>query len=348
MKNNILVLGYFGYVTDQIDGQTIKTRNIYNLLESKKEFVDTLHYFDTQRFKYNKFSIINMFWKIFCCNKLVYLPAHNNLNYIFPLIFFICYFMRIKILYFVVGGWLADYLKKKPIHAFLLKRIYKIFSESKEVRKKLIVEYGFENVEVFPNFRIHSFVPSMNINKNFFKIVFMARINRMKGLESVFRLATDVERYQKSNRLISIDFYGPLDEKDKDYFLKEIEKFNFVSYKGILAPEMIYHTLENYDLSILPTRYLTEGFPGTILDSYISGVPVVVSRWNYASEFVDHGKTGYIFDLDKEEKFYDYVEKIYNNNETLIHMKKNAFEKSKSYSSESAWHIIDKYISDVL
>lgn len=45
-QKRILVLGYFGYKNHQIDGQTIKTRQIYDLLrerlpEYKHGYVDT-------------------------------------------------------------------------------------------------------------------------------------------------------------------------------------------------------------------------------------------------------------------------------------------------------------------
>ena len=32
----ILVIGYFGYKSNQLDGQTIKTRNVYKLIKLKK------------------------------------------------------------------------------------------------------------------------------------------------------------------------------------------------------------------------------------------------------------------------------------------------------------------------
>lgn len=33
MQKNILIIGYFGYVTNQLDGQTIKTRNVFDLIK---------------------------------------------------------------------------------------------------------------------------------------------------------------------------------------------------------------------------------------------------------------------------------------------------------------------------
>ena len=346
MRNYILVLGYFGYVTNQLDGQTVKTRSVYNLLKSKDIKSGDINIFDSQLFQQSKLYLFKMLWMIMLCDKLVYVPAQNNLKYLFPIIYIICKIKRIDILYIVVGGWLADYLESKKLHVYLLSRIRGIFCQSNLLRDILIQRYQFDNVSVFPNFRIHSFVPSMRQTADDFKIVFMARINRMKGIDAVFRLAERIESQHDKNRPIYIDFYGPIEPKDLVYFRNQIEKYPFVSYKGILAPEQIYDTLTTYDLSILPTKYPREGFPGTILDSYISGLPVVVSNWKYSPEFVDEGKTGYIYNLNNEESFYYYVDKLYKNRKLLLEMKQNAYAKSKMYSSDSAWNIIQNYLFD--
>jgi glycosyltransferase involved in cell wall biosynthesis len=346
MRNRILVLGYFGYVTNQLDGQTIKTRSIYNLLKNKDKYIGSIKIFDSQSFQQNKLYILKMFWLILLCDKLVYIPAQNNLTYLFPFIYIICNIKHIDILYIVVGGWLPDYLRTKKLHVYLLKKIRGIFCESNLLRDTLIQRYQFDNVSSLHNFRIHSFVPSVKPMKDDFKIVFMARINRMKGIDAVFRLAERMEAQHDKKFPISIDFYGPIEPKDKIFFRDQIEKYPIVSYKGILAPEQIYDTLTTYDLSILPTKYPGEGFPGTILDSYISGLPVIVSNWKNIPEFVDEGKTGYVYNLNNEEEFYYYVDKLYKNRKLLFEMKQNAYEKSKMYSSERALIILQNYLFD--
>ena len=95
---SILVLGYFGYSTNQLDGQTVKTRDIYKLVESQAK--GKVDYYDTEDFKYHKLSIFKMFWKVIRCRTLLYLPAHNNLKAIFPIIYVLSVLFRFKIHYF--------------------------------------------------------------------------------------------------------------------------------------------------------------------------------------------------------------------------------------------------------
>jgi|SRR5665648_36735 len=344
MKNKVLVLGYFGYATNQLDGQTVKTLSVYELLKSKEKELGTVSYFDTQQFQYSKLSFFKMFSSLVKCNKLIYLPAHNNLKYIFPLLFIFSKLKRIEIIYIVIGGWVDEFLQSKKMHIAMLSKIKGIFTESNQMTNNLIDQYNFKNVLTFPNFRLHSFIPSFKIDTNRFKIAYMARIFKEKGIDIVFRLADYVQKTYGNEHSISIDFYGPIQKDEENYFREQLDKYDFVSYKCILEPEQIYVTLEQYDVVVLPTRFFTEGFPGTIMDAYISGVPVVVTRWKYASEFVNHGNSGFLFDLDKEEDFYIYVDRLYNDRSQLLKMKHGAYEKSKEYSSESAWQILKQYL----
>lgn len=344
IKNIVLVLGYFGYITNQLDGQTVKTRNVYELLKSNEKEIGTITYFDTQRFQYSKLSFFKMILAVIHCNKIIYLPAHNNLKYIFPLLYIITRLKMSDIIYIVIGGWLAEYLQKKKMHTQMLSKIKCILTESNQLTENLKKQYNFRNVLTFPNFRLHTFIPSFSQNPETFKIVYMARIFREKGVDTVFRLAAYVQKTYGNKHPISIDFFGPIQEDESEYFHTELEKFDFVSYKGVLEPEQIYTTLNQYDLLVFPTRYSDEGFPGTIMDAYISGIPVIIPRWRFLPEYVNDGFSGYIFELDKEEEFYSYVNHLYNDRVQLLKMKHCAFEKSKEYSSEYAYHLLKSYL----
>src|SRR5690606_34114900 len=221
-----------------------------------------------------------MFALIFRSRFLVYIPAGNSLKYFFPIIFLICFFRRIPCIYIAVGGWLGKFLETRAVHQFLLRNIKSIYLQSEELTLSLAQSFGFTNVFTLHNFRIHNFVPVKKHQDTEFKVVFMARINRMRGVESIFKLA---EKIASSNlpRPVVIDLYGPVDESYKSDFFESLSRYDCVAYNGILLPDSIYYTLGQYDLMILPTRYFTEGFPGSILDAYISGIPVVVSEWRY-------------------------------------------------------------------
>lgn len=337
-----LVLGYFGYRTNQLDGQTVKTRDLFRLLEENigKEKVD---YFDTQDFRYGISNIFVMFKKIIMCRYLFYLPAHNNLKYIFPVIFVFSKIFRFKIFYFIIGGWLVEYLSTKPLHRWMLKRTTGIFSETKLMEESLEEKYEFRNVSVFPNFRFTSFVPTAHHEMGKLKLVFLARINKMKGLDVIFSLASCIQNKGLQDR-ISIDFFGPVYDKDRMYFFEELRKYSFLSYKGELQPSDINITIEKYDVMLLPTHYFTEGLPGSVLDAYMSGIPIIVSKWKHAEEFVVNGKTGFIIPFENGiQELENIIDLLYNNPDLLSKMKNNAYKESNKYSSRYAWDVIKDY-----
>ena len=91
---------------------------------------------------------------------------------------------------------------------------------------------------------------------------------------------------------------------------------------------------------LFPTRFFTEGFPGSILDSYISGVPVIATNWLNAKEFIDDGETGYIVDFDNDEIFIDKVIYLINNPYLIAEIKANVIKKRYIYSPDEAWNVL--------
>ena len=269
MKNNnrILVFGNFGYLTNDLNGQTLKTRSVYNLLN--KNLIGNVYFFDTSNLYLKRIPIL--IFELIRCNKLIYIPALKNLKYLLPFI-------------------------------FLMSKLF------------------------------------------FFKICFMARVSPLKGIDAIIRLANWLLINPVQDIEIIIDIYGPIGEGYKDIFFNKIKNITILNYLGVVQPSAVYSTFSNYDLSVLPTKYPGEGFPGSVLDSYISAVPVIVSNWRHLPEFVKHEKTGFIYNLDNEKEFYNYVKYLILNSNIVYNMKLNAFEESKLYSEKTAWKILNKHV----
>ena len=335
----ILVLGYFGYLTNQLDGQTVKTRDVYRL--AKEQSGDyTVDYFDTQDLKKDKLLVFRMFWKVIHCDILFYLPAHNNLKVFFPIIFIFSRLFKFNIHYFVVGGWLREYLTKLPIHRSMLSRINGIHAETKRLKKELEDYYGFNNVDIFPNFRFFEFNPKPSESEKL-RIVFMARVIRQKGLDWVFNLADYISEHKLKDKY-SITFYGPEIDEEKEYFESNVAKYEFVKYMGTLQPSEIYETLSQYDVMLLPTHFYTEGLPGSIVDAYISGIPVIVTEWKHSHEFVEDGESGYIVSF--ENGLPEMIEKVLlleNDRSLLRRLQDNVLVKRMEFKPPTLSHILD-------
>ena len=326
------ILGYFGYNNNQLDGQTVKTRDMYRLL--CEQYPGEVDYYDTQDLKYSKLSAFKMFWKAIKCKTMIYLPAHGNLKYLFPVFFILSVFIRFKIHYFVVGGWLREFISNLPVHRFMLKQIAGIHVETKRLEGELVEHYHMQNVDLFPNFRFFDFSPERN-GTDKLRVVFMARVEIMKGLDWIFNLANYIDMNRLSAK-ISITFYGQIYEPDRDYFEQNVKRYSFVEYKGALQPSEIHETLCNYDLMLLPTHYYTEGLPGSIVDAYISGIPVIVTEWKHSREFVDDGVSGYIIPFDDgQDALIEKVLLLERDRGLLQKMQENALKKRDDFAPPS-------------
>lgn len=333
---NILIIGYFGFLDNQLDGQTIKTRNIYDLLENNISDNFNLMFFDTQIFKKNKLHIIKLIYLLLKADVVFDVAAHGNLKYLFPIIYSLLKLKRAKLNIIPVGGWLYSFLENKPIHKFMLSRVDCIFVETENLFNDL-KKYEFKNLAILNNFRNIKFDLICNNKTDILNLIFFARVHPMKGVNTIFNLDKKLKELKIKN--VNIDIYGPVLDSYKHEFFYNINNTG-VNYKGIISPEDIYSVLYKYDLMLFPTRFFTEGFPGSILDSYISGVPVIATNWLNATEFIDDGETGYIVDFDNDEIFIDKVIYLINNPYLIAEIKANVIKKRYIYSPDEAWNVL--------
>lgn len=340
---NKLVIGYFGLNNNQIDGQTIKTKNVYHLLKTEYSNID---YFDTQDLKFYIIKYFVLLYKILSSKDIVLLPGKNSLKGILFLLYIIKILFRKNIYLFAVGGWLVEFINPKNKKYF--NKIDYFFVESKRMKYGL-QDLGLVNTQVFPNFRKHNFYPN-DFNKKIknddtLRILFFARIIPEKGCDFIL----DFAEYYNNNltlfkKKIVIDFYGPIDKSYSVKFNNRINNTESVNYCGYIDSEKVYKTISKYDINILPTFYEGEGFPGTIIDSYIAGVPMIVSDWKDLPEFVEEGKTGFILKSMEIEELIKILNTISSDSFLLKELKHNSYLRSKDYSYESAVKILKEII----
>jgi glycosyltransferase involved in cell wall biosynthesis len=165
----------------------------------------------------------------------------------------------------------------------------------------------------------------------------MSRIIKNKGIEMIIEFA------KQTNIDLTIDFYGQINPNIKVFFNSSLNTCAKINYKGYLQPEIINEVLAQYDVLLLPTKFYTEGLPGAIVDAYFSGIPVIVTRWLHAEEFVIHEKTGFIIPFEQgENDFKYYIEKLHNDRKLLDLMKTNARNESLKFTSDVAWQNFKK------
>ena len=334
----ILVLGYFGYKTNKLDGQTIKTRDLFSLLNEIAD--EEVELFDTEEFKYNKLTLFSLLVKIARCRTLCYLPAYGNLRILFPIVYCLSILFRVNVHYFVVGGWLKEFLEHLPLHRRMLSRISGIHVETRKLKRKLEEAYHFENVDIFPNFRRFSFEPekidvsreSRVSEKECLRLVFVSRIEQSKGLDTLVDVVDILIAKGFSDR-ISVDFYG---QKRDGYYDDNLLGYKMFNYKGVLQPEEVIAALRTYDVLIFPTHYAGEGCPGILVEALSAGLPIIASDWKYNDEFVENGVNGFLCDVYVAEAYAEAILTLLKHPAMRNDMSRNSYMKSQDFSIEKS------------
>jgi glycosyltransferase involved in cell wall biosynthesis len=201
-------------------------------------------------------------------------PDENAIKILIPIAVILKYIFKTKIYYNVIGGWLPDFLKKNKYMQSCLKKLDGIFVQTTTLKNEL-AGFNINKVYIFPNFKnIKIFKEDELLSNNDLplRICFMSRITEQKGVEEMIRVIKHINRNKVKYIL---DIYGPVSDEYKQRFAELEKDFpSYIRFKGVVEPLKTSDMLKNYFLQLFPTKYRTEGFPGSILDSFCAGVPV--------------------------------------------------------------------------
>ena len=99
--------------------------------------------------------------------------------------------------------------------------------------------------------------------------------------------------------------------------------------------------IKDYYALLFPTYWNGEGFPGTILDAFSAGIPVVATDWNCNGEIVDDGINGILYPNEEIKTLKEAIQFLMNNVRIVGIMKENCIESAKKFQP-------DKYIKNII
>ncbi|PKM55426.1 MAG: glycoside hydrolase [Firmicutes bacterium HGW-Firmicutes-5] len=340
------ICGHFGKDKEFLDGQTIKTKTLAKvLIHTYGE--DQVKLIDTYGWKKKMIHlVIECIRLVKECDNVIILPAHNGVKIFVPLFDSINKLYRKKLHYSVIGGWLPQLIQKNPKLIKKLNRFYSIQVET-DVMVKDLTGIGMQHVYKVPNFKI---LRILNENELIFQkeppyhLCMFSRITPLKGIENAIKTVHEIN--EKFGKLIyKLDIYGWIDDDYLEQFNKYMKAYgNEVSYEGCVTSTKSVEVIKKYHLLLFPTEYRTEGIPGTIIDAYYAGVPVVASTWNSATEIVIHNETGILYDFDHVEGLKKSLLLLKDQPDLVHRMKYACLKQAKNYSPEYVTSIITRYL----
>jgi len=339
--------------------------SIANMIDFfKDEFIFRIITSDTDYLEYQPYNNIESNkWIDFDTNVKVYYFSKENLNkqnikkIIFETDFDIAYVNGIYSFYFSILP--LHFIKNKKIivasrgmlseHAFsrksLKKKIFIIYTKffglyndvifhatnlnEAESIKQVISENS--TIKIAPNLPEKSNFDFIKREKTpeILKIVSIARISTEKNTKFALEQLLNITEYK-----IEFDLFGSIyDENYWNECLKIIENLpeNIqVNYKGTIEKKNVKKTFAKYHFSFMPSK--GENFGHSILESFMSGTPVITSNNTPWKELFTK-KIGWDIDLKSTQKFIEtliYCAKL--SQEEYNEMSKNAFVFAKEFA----------------
>lgn len=346
MKNKRFLIGVCGgFDNSIINGQALRTMSI------TEQIVRIVGNKNVSVVKYANWKkrpvalLLEFLRQIKQSKALVVCPDERAIRFIIPIAVLFARFYKTRVFYVVIGGWLPVFLKK---HRFLRERLSKIdgmFVQT-NVLKNQLAEFGLSNVSILPNFRNHGekkLKKSEQTDAGVVKTFFLSRIEDPKGVEEMI----DVVKHVNCDRpRCTLDIFGSVMPEFRTRFDELMAGFpEYIRYCGELKSEDINGVIWKYDLQLFPTKYRTEGFPGSILDAFYAGVPTLSAAWNSGKEVINDGLDGVLFEQFNYSDMENKLIALCDDSAFLNRLKEGARVRGEQYDGEK---IVREMLSTIL
>jgi glycosyltransferase involved in cell wall biosynthesis len=334
------VCGFFDDKGALGDGQTIRTLSVTNELELAlgRESVKRVSYRD---WKKRPLSLLFRLVMLECeCKNLLLFPAQSAVNVLIPVTVTLKRLCGARVYYNVIGGWLPSHLTRNKWLVRYVKELDGLFVQTPRLKRDLAV-LGIGKVHVFPNFKRVKMLAESEISlaqTKPLKACFFSRVKEKKGVAEMIEVVKEIN----SNGVkYTLDIYGQVSADYAGAFGEMQKHFPpFVRYMGVVDGWKASEVIKDYFIQLFPTKFPTEGFPGSILDSFSAGVPVLASRWDSCEDVIDDGVTGLTFDFNDFEDMKDKLERIYANPEVVTGMKIKCLERARMLEPQAVIKIM--------
>ena len=341
--NTVSILGHFGVGENLLNGQTIKTKIITEELQrqlgqAQVSIIDTHGGLKTLA-KAPRQCLAALQKS----RNVVIFPAHNGLRVYAPLLSRLRHFFKGRRLHYVViGGWLPQFLQKRKHLAKALKGFDAIYVETSTMKAALEAQ-GFENIFVMPNCKKLEVLSEDELvypQGLPLKLCTFSRVMREKGIGDAVEAVRNVNA-ELGYEAYTLDIYGQVDPAQTEWF--EALKSSFpegVRYCGCVDADKSVQALQGYFALLFPTHFYTEGIPGTIIDAYAAGVPVISAKWESYSDVVEEGITGFGYEFDEESQLEDILVNAAAEPDMILKKKSACLREAEKYKIEQAVKVL--------
>lgn len=330
MNKRIAILGHFAGNKMNYNGQTIKTRILADEVE---RLLPDWHVkrIDTAGYKKNPFGLISqVMGAFFCCDHIIIMLSRNGRKIFFPMFYYLNKLFRRNIWHNVIGAASYDLILQNP-HWIKYMNSFRANQVELNSLKIKLESVGICNAVVVPNFKKLPIREHRGAwQDTTFRFCTFSRVEPMKGIEDAINAIKSVA---KEGFSVSLDIYGQVEQGQEKWFEELMASVdNNIRYCGIVEYEKSTEVLGKYYALLFPTRYTTEGFPGTIIDAYAAGLPVIAGM---DCELVKDGETGLVYSGSSVDLLSENIKKSIEYQETFEAMRDNCVRQALLYQPET-------------
>ena len=336
------ICGHFGKGLDLSNGQTIKTKILTEALTAQLG-PDAVRTVDSHGGPKQVPRMAAESWQMFRhCKNILMLPAYKGLLIFAPLYLFYNLFFHRKLHYVVIGGWLDSFLDRHRWIEPVLKRFDGIYVETTTMQRAL-EKRGFSNLVVLPNFKPLTPVEGPLADAwpgEPYRLCTFSRVMEKKGIGDAVQAVETINR-EAGRTVCTLDIYGPVWSDYTDAFAAMEKQFSpAVRYGGVIPFAESVPVLRDYFALLFPTQFYTEGIPGTLIDAYAAGVPVLCARWESYSDVVDEGRTGRSYPFGEADGLLRALRQVLADPNAWMAMKEACRAKAETFSPACAVQIL--------
>lgn len=332
-SSNLIFIGPMDLGNTPKTGDTMKNQLFLDRFQEVYEKVYTI---DTMYWRKSPWILFSLFWVLLIHRKAKVIISANPGSADKFIRILNALPVKNDIFYWVVGGSFHKMIEDGRFKASTYKALKGIFVQGKTMVESL-KKQGLENAQYVANSKIISHYGNRTKKKDDkIHFVFLSRIEEYKGCSDI--MASIEQLIMKGyNNKFDVSFYGRPSE-DAEYARKfeyMVSHCSHAVYKGLLNLRDVknYDELANYDCMLFPTFWHGEGFPGIVIDAYISSLPIIASDWNLNRDVIEDGVTGWIIPAHDVNALTERMEYVINHPDVLMGMAVTCKEKAALYDS---------------
>lgn len=334
-QRKVAIIGHFGGKEKFWAGQTVKTKMLYEELRQYSDW--DIRITDTYYVRKNPLLWL---WQTVRClvtaKDVIIMVSGNGMKTYFPILYAMTKLFGTRVYHSVIGGTLDRYVIQYPAFRKYLNAFRANWVETELLRGKL-EKCQVTNASVIPNFKRLSVAEESTLTKTTqapFRFCTFSRVSKEKGIEDAIAAVEAINK-KAGQCLCTLDIYGMIgDGYDRRFAQLMDEASDAIRYRGVVPYDKSVETIKDYYALLFPTYWDGEGFAGTIVDAFSSGLPVIATDWNSNAEIVENGVTGLLYPSQEHQDLEAAIRWCIQDPDSVWEMKKNCVRAAKSYQPE--------------